>query len=216
MKTSRGGHRQEDLDIRPLKPEAVMQKPSVSDPSHNRRVADDKRVVRRRSNDSPLTVRKAVVEEGESPFHRIDVSRLHVMLGLYKLDCLVEAQSYFIGSNGGTVDRYASIDLFDCPAGCDLCDLVFVRNERAERLNLDLNILAGRAFPISGPVEQQRDVTRERPDIVGLPWEKVAKSQLRQKPMHGVFDFLIESGFKPLFPGGIIRVLKVMIESGCG
>jgi hypothetical protein len=34
--------------------------------------------------------------------------------------------------------------------------------------------------------------------------------------MHGVFDFLIESGFKPLFPGGIIRVLKVMIESGCG
>jgi hypothetical protein len=44
---------------------------------------------------------------------------------------------------------------------------------------LDLNILAGRAFPISGPVEQQRDVTRERPDIVGLPWEKIAKSQLR-------------------------------------
>ena len=179
MKTSRGGHRQEDLDIRPLKPEAVMQKPSVSDPSHNRRVADDKRVVRRRSNDSPLTVRKAVVEEGKSPFHRIDVSRLYVMLGLYQLDCLVETQSYFIASNGGTVDRYASIDLFDCPAGCDLCDLDFVRNERAERLNLDLNILAGRAFPISGPVEQQRDVTRERPDIVGLPWEKIAKSQLR-------------------------------------
>jgi hypothetical protein len=79
-----------------------------------------------------------------------------------------------------------------------------------------LNILAGRAFPVSGPVKQQRDVTRERPDIVGLPWEKVAESQLRQKPMHGVFDLLIESGFKPLFPGGIIRVLKVMIESGCG
>jgi hypothetical protein len=51
---------------------------------------------------------------------------------------------------------------------------------------------------------------------VGLPWEKVAELQLRQKPMHGVFDLLIESGFKPLFPGGIVRVLKVMIESGCG
>jgi hypothetical protein len=90
MKTSRGGHRQEDLDIRALKPEAVMQKPSVSDPSNNRRVADDERVVDRRSHNSPMTVREVVVEEGESPFHRVDVGRLYMMISLDQLDCLVE------------------------------------------------------------------------------------------------------------------------------
>jgi hypothetical protein len=216
MKTGRGSHRQDNLDIRALKPEAVMQKVSVPDPSHNRRVADDKRVVRRRSHDSPLTVRKAVVEEGESPFHRIDVSRLYVMLSLYQLDCLVEAQSYFIGSNDGTVDRYASIDLFDCPAGRNLRDLIFVCDQRPQRFNLDLNILAGRAFPVSRPIEQKCDVSRQRPDIMGMPGEQVSESKFWQKAMNWILNFLIEPRLEPLFPDRVGRVFEMMVEPGRG
>jgi len=64
VKTSRGSHGQDNLDIRALKPEAVVEKASGSDPSDNRGIADDEGVVRRRGYDSPLAVRKAVVEEG--------------------------------------------------------------------------------------------------------------------------------------------------------
>jgi hypothetical protein len=138
------------------------------------------------------------------------------MLGLYQLDCLVEAQSYFIGSNDGTVDRYASIDLFDCPAGRNLRDLIIVRDQRSQRFNLDLDILARRAFPVSRPIEQKCDVSRQNPYIMGLPGEQVSESKLWQKAMNRILNFLIEPRLEPLFPNGVGRVFEMMVEPGRG
>ena len=100
MKACSRTDRQNDLDIRALESEAVMQEVAFFDPRHYRRVADDERVVGRRGEDTPASFGGCLIETGQRTLHGIDVCRLNVLLGLNALDCLAQALAQLVDSDG--------------------------------------------------------------------------------------------------------------------
>jgi hypothetical protein len=144
MKARSRTDRQKDLNIRALKSEAVMQEVATSDPSHNRRVADDERVVGRCGEDAPAPAGDGLIETGQCTLHGIDVCCLNMVLGLNAFDCLVQALTYLVDSNGCFVRQNTNVDLPDCPARGNLQDLVIVGEKGPQRLNLNLGTFACR------------------------------------------------------------------------